>query len=96
MSFNKIILFIFLPAWLILEVIILKWVSNAEPKKNITSRYSKKVIFLSRLPFGSSWKKSIYNEDIKTLERFNYRIKIWYLSIIGVFLLFVVYLIIII
>ncbi len=45
--------------------------ARAKPGKSITKKYSKRVIFWSRLPFGTSWKDAIDREDIELLESIN-------------------------
>jgi len=63
-----------------------------KPKKELMDKYSKKVIFLSQLPFGSRWRKGINKEDIELMKRYQGRIKIWYLTLIIPFVLIFIYL----
>jgi hypothetical protein len=53
---------------------------KAKPEKKITDKYGKKVIFLSQLPFGSSWKKNVNREDGPLMEEYQHRIRLVYLS----------------
>jgi hypothetical protein len=66
---------------------------SLRPGKDVTNKYQRKVVFLSQLPFGNRWKRYIKKEDIKLFENYQYRIRIWYLSVIVPFFLFFVYLI---
>jgi hypothetical protein len=91
-NFNNIILYFIIPIWLILEIFIIKWMFDAKPDRKSTSKYSKKVIFLSQLPLGSRWKKGVNKDDIKIFEKYQYRIKIWYFSVLIFFCLFIAYL----
>jgi hypothetical protein len=74
--------------WIILEIVIFKWMFNLKPGKNLKDKYPKKIIFLSQLPFGSRWKNSVDKEDIELFENYQHRIKIWYLSLVIPFISF--------
>ncbi len=82
----------FILVWIILEIFIVIWMLRLKPKKNIINKYQKRTIFLAQLPFGSSWEKNILKEDILLFENYQYRIRIWYLSVMISFFLFFVYL----
>lgn len=82
----------FILVWIILEIFTVIWMLRLKPKKNIINKYQKKIIFLAQLPFGSSWKKNILKDDIRLFENYQYRIRIWYLSVMIPFFLFFVYL----
>lgn len=55
----KSILYITTTIWGAVEVLIVIWMFKAKPNKIITDKYSRKVVFLSRLPLGNSWKKDV-------------------------------------
>jgi hypothetical protein len=85
------VIYILIVIWIIAQIPICKWMFRAKPDKNITQKYPKKVIFQSQLPFGSSWKKKIDKSDILVMERYQQRIKWWYLSLIIPFALFLTF-----
>ena len=80
MNFYKIAYF-FIAIWIIIEIFIIRWMFQIKPEKEITNKYHRKIVFLSQLPFGKGWKKHVDKADIAVLERYQFRIKIWYLSI---------------
>jgi hypothetical protein len=43
--------------WIAVGIFIGRWMLRLKPKMDISKKYSRKVIFLAQLPFGSSWKK---------------------------------------
>lgn len=69
-------------AWVIAESIIGRWMFKAKPDKTIIEKYPKKVIMSSSLPFGSSWKKKVQENDIGVLEVYQSRVRICFLSIV--------------
>jgi len=89
MKFNlkEMILYFFIPMWLLAEIFISTWMFKAKPKKDATDQYEKKVIFLSQLPFGKGWRNNVRREDVRLFERYQFRIKIWYLSLMVPFFL---------
>ncbi len=74
-------LYSFIFIWGILEILISKWMFNAKPHNNLTKKYPKKVIFMSQLPFGNKWKNNVEKEDIVIFQNYQYRIRIWFLSL---------------
>ncbi len=68
--------------WVIAEIFIIKWMFSARPTKDITEKYPKKIIFMSQFPFGKFWKMYVEHEDLEIMAKYQYRIKIWFLSII--------------
>ncbi len=76
------IIYIFIVFWAIAEIFIVWWMFRAKPKGDIMDKYSKCVSFHFQLPFVSSWRKDIRDEDIELIKRYRYRIRIWYLSVI--------------
>jgi len=78
-------------AWVIAEILIGKWMFNAKPDKTIIEKYPKKVIILSSLPFGSSWKEKVQKNDIGALEAYQFRVKICFLSMVVALLVFYAY-----
>ena len=87
LNVNEIILYFFVPVWTAAEIMISIWMLKAKPDRKITSKYQRKIIFLSQLPFGKRWRQHIGKEDITSLEIYQYRIRIWYLSLIIPFFL---------
>jgi len=81
------ILCFFIPVWAVAEILIGIWMFKAKPDENIRDKYSRKVVFLSQLPFGKSWMKYVDKEDVKLLQTFQHRIKVWYLSLMIPFFL---------
>jgi len=84
MNFNMldVILYFFLPIWIVAEIFIGKWLFKAKPEKKIMDKYPKKIIFLSQIPFGKTWMKNVDKEDIRLLQTYQHRIRVWWLSII--------------
>ena len=82
LNINEIILYFFVPAWAIAEILISAWMLKAKPDRGITSKYPKRIIFLSQLPFGKRWRQHIDKVDIRPLEIYQRRIATWYLSLI--------------
>ena len=74
------ILYGFLAIWAIAEIFIIRWVSKAKPEENMTRKYPKGVRFYSQLPFAKYWTRRIAKSDVRVLEKYQYRIRIWYLS----------------
>ena len=81
------ILYFFVPAWIVTETLIVIWMFKATPDKNIKDKYPRKVIILSQLPFGKSWAKNIDKEDVRLLQTYQRRIRVWYLSLMIPFFL---------
>jgi len=83
MNFNvkEAILYFFVPVWLVAETLIVIWMFKAKPDKNLKGKYPRKVIILSQLPFGKSWKKNVDKDDVKYLQIYQRRIRVWYLSL---------------
>jgi len=65
--------------WLVAQALIVPWMFKARPDKKLLDKYSKKLILQSSLPFGKKWKTGIAQEDIAVFEKYQKRIKIWYL-----------------
>jgi hypothetical protein len=88
------LLYFFIFIWVIVEIIIVRWMLLAKPERKILDKYPRRVIFLSQLPglFGNAWKNGIENEDLKKMESYQHRITIWYLSILIPFLLIFLFL----
>jgi len=86
------IIFIILSVWVIAEIVIVRWMFKAKPDKNLHIKYSRKIILLSQLPFGIKWKKDVNSDDLNKMVKYQYRIKIWYLTVIIPFILFYIYL----
>ena len=89
MSLNvkEAILYFFVPAWIVAETLIVIWMFKAKPDKNIRDKYPRKVIILSQLPFGKSWRKNIDKDDVRLLQTYQHRIRVWYLSLMIPFFL---------
>lgn len=89
MGFNvkEAILYFFIPAWIVAETLIMIWMFKAKPDKNIKGKYPKKVVMLSQLPFGRSWVKNIDKDDVRLLQAYQRRIRVWYLSLMIPFFL---------
>lgn len=83
---------IILSIWVIMEIFIARWMFKAKPGKDMAAKYPRKVIFLSQLPFGKRWKKSVDARDLKVMEKYQWRITIWYLMVIIPFFSFFAYL----
>ena len=81
------ILYFFVPVWIVAEILIGIWMFKGKPDENIKDKYSRKVVFLSQLPFGKRWIKYVDNEDVKLLQTYQHRIKVWYLSLMIPFFL---------
>lgn len=73
-------------AWGVVQIVLGIWAFRVQPKKEITIKYPKRVLILSSLPFGCSWKKHVEKEDLPLLETYRQRIRIWYLSFFVPFL----------
>ena len=86
---ERILYCVLLFLWSISEIFVGRWMFRAKPQKHRADKYPKGVIFLSQLPFGSGWKKSIDEEDIPAFEKYQSRIRIMFLSTL--FPLFVMY-----
>lgn len=84
---TEIILYFVIPCWIVAEALIILWVHKAKPDKNITDKYPKKIILLSQVPFGKSWKHSVNEKDIRLLQTYQHRIRVWYLSLMPPFFL---------
>ena len=84
-------IYIFLSIWLMCQIVIVWWMFRAKPGKLLTRKYSTKVIFRSQLPFGCGWKKQVDKIDIETFEKYQRRIRWWYLSLIIPFFLFLTF-----
>ncbi len=84
MNFNAMKLFLYLSIaiWGVAEIFMAKWMFKAKPNKNLMDKYPRKVVFLSQLPFGKNWKKYIDKDDVRLMEPYQHRIKVWFLSII--------------
>jgi hypothetical protein len=87
----KIILYLII-IWAIAEAFIVRWMLKAKPNEAIIRKYSKKIISLSQRPFRTSWVKSVAPEDIRLLQTYQYRIRVWFLSIIIPFIAIFAYL----
>jgi hypothetical protein len=77
-----VVLYFVLPVWVVVEIFIGRWLFKAKPDKKITDKYPKKVIFLSQIPFGKTWMKNVAKEDVKLLQSYQQRIRVWWLSVI--------------
>lgn len=66
--------------WIVSQIILIIWMSKVQPGRYFSDRYPMKVLILSQLPFGR-WKNSINKEDLDRFKRYQYRFKIWYLSL---------------
>ena len=66
MSFNvkEVILYFFVPVWIVAEALIVIWMFKAKPDNNIRDKYPRKIIILSQLPFGKRWRKDIEKKDL--------------------------------
>jgi hypothetical protein len=78
--------------WVIVEVFLIIWMFKARPQKKITDKYPKKVVSLSQKPFGSKWIEEMSEEDIDVFRRYQYRIRVWFLSVTIPFCLIFLYL----
>ena len=87
LSVNEIILYFFVPIWIVAEILISIWMFKAKPGKNIAKKYPKKIIFLSQLLFGKRWRQPIDKEHVRLFETYQYRIRVWYLSLMIPFVL---------
>jgi hypothetical protein len=76
------ILYAFCAIWGIAEIFIARWMFKAKPEENIMRKYPKGVRFYSQLPFGKSWTRRVAKSDVQVFEKYQYRINIWYLSVI--------------
>jgi len=74
--------------WLVAQALIIPWMFKARPDKKLLDKYSKKLIWLSGLPFGKKWKTGVAQEDIAMFEKYQKRTTIWYLSVIIPYALF--------
>jgi hypothetical protein len=72
--------FILLFLWGVSEIFVGKWMFKAKPGNHIRNKYLKRTVLLSQLPFGGSWKRSVEKVDIPVLERYQKRIRIWWLT----------------
>lgn len=79
---NLKIIYTLIAIWLIIEIFIGRWMFKAKPDKSLLVKYPRKIIFLSQLPFGRRWKKFVAPDDLKAMEKYQYRITISYLTII--------------
>ncbi|MBI3344897.1 MAG: hypothetical protein HY028_08605 [Gammaproteobacteria bacterium] len=57
----------------LLQILIGIWVYKATPSKELTQKYSKILIFQSRLPFTKSWKDNVDPQDKVVFEQYRKR-----------------------
>jgi|APFre7841882724_1041349.scaffolds.fasta_scaffold189232_2 hypothetical protein len=76
------LIFSLIIGWVIIELLIGRWMFKAKPDKRMIEKYPKKVIIASSLPFGTSWKKKVEKNHIAILEAYQFRVRICFLSII--------------
>jgi hypothetical protein len=86
-NLKEAILYFFVPVWIAAETLIMIWMFKAKPDKNIKGKYPRKVVMLSQLPFGKSWANNIDKDDVKVLQTYQRRIRVWYLSLMIPFFL---------
>ena len=65
---------------------------DAKPPKNILDKYSKWVQFLSKSPFGFGWKKVVKKEDLRLMERYQMRTRIWLVGALLPYFVLIIYL----
>ena len=76
------ILYAFIAIWGIVQIFVARWMFKAKPEDNITRKYPRGVRFYSQMPFGKSWTRRVDKSDVQVLEKYQRRIRIWYLSVI--------------
>jgi hypothetical protein len=86
------LIYVFINIWAVSFVFISWWMLKAKPCKNVVNKYPRKIVFLSQMPFGKRWIKFVDSEDLHLMEKYQYRIKLWYLALIIPFHLFFAYL----
>ncbi len=72
--------YILLLLWGVSELFIGKWMFKAKPANHVTNKYQRRTVLLSQLPFGGSWKKSVEKVDYPVFEKYQQRIRIWWLT----------------
>ncbi len=87
-SLNDIVLYVGIPIWGIALIFISRWMYMAKPESGRTAKYSKRVIISSQRPFGTSWKMNVSADDLEVFEKFQRRIRIWYLFLILPFFIY--------
>jgi len=80
------ILYAFLSIWGVVEIFVARWMFKAKPEENIARKYPKGMRFYSQIPFGKYWTRRVAKSDVQVLEKYQRRIRIWYLSVIIPFL----------
>jgi hypothetical protein len=78
-------------------ILVIAWrLDKSKPKKEITKKYSMKIIYQSWLPFGSWWKKHVHEDDLSIMEQYQNKIKVlfafMFVSVIVIFIcLYILY-----
>lgn len=75
-------------AIVVFEVLLIFWVNNAKPDKEILKQYSTLTILRAQVSFSSNWRRNVHSKDIPSFLSFRKRFQIWALSILLLFAFF--------
>lgn len=59
--------------WAFLQIPLVIWSLRARPPEEITSKYTKKVLFQIKVPFLKNWQDNIHSSDKKVFEEYRRR-----------------------
>jgi len=71
-------IYVLVGIWVLVQIVLLFWVSKAMPSRALKAKYKKKFIFQSGIPFMHAWRAHIESEDLKILEEHRRRFFIQY------------------
>jgi len=83
--------YFFILIWVIVQLLLGRWMFKARPNKCVIEKYPKMVMILLLLPFGNYWKKQVEKQDIRILQSYQFRVRLWLLSILISLLIFYAY-----
>jgi hypothetical protein len=89
MDIYKTIFYFFVPIWVALQLLMVKWLLDAKPNKAIWEKYHVRIRLLIHYPFYKKWRRYVEKEDIRMLEIYQFRLLMWQLSFIFPFVILI-------
>ena len=74
------VFYVFVPIWVVAQLLTTIWLLRAKPSKVVLDKYPRKVRLLLQFTFWKKWKHYVHKEDLKLIERYQFRLMIWQLS----------------
>lgn len=68
---------ILLVTFVVLLIPMIIWVYVAKPPRHTIKKYPSRIVYMSRLPFTTAWKKAIAAGDVVLFEKYQTRLNVF-------------------